>query len=147
MNPSLNSFIMKRYYVLSLLTLFPFFCMAQSNSVSRNFSPDDTPNATLLDEQPEFPGGRDALFTYLSSNVHYPESAHKKGIQGRTICQFVVNKDGSIVDVEVIRSAGNIDLDKEAVRVISNMPNWKPGMIDGKTVRVKYTIPINFSLN
>ena len=100
----------------------------------------------VVETMPEFPGGQQALFKYLSENVKYPVIAQENGIQGRVICQFVVNKDGSIVDVEVVRSGGDPSLDKEAVRVIKSMPNWKPGKQRGKAVRVKYTVPVNFKL-
>ena len=100
----------------------------------------------VVETMPEFPGGQQALFKYLSENVKYPVIAQENGIQGRVICQFVVNKDGSIVDVEVVRSGGDASLDKEAVRVIKSMPKWKPGKQRGKAVRVKYTVPVNFRL-
>ena len=100
----------------------------------------------IVESMPEFPGGQQALFKYLSENVKYPVIAQENGIQGRVICQFVVNKDGSIVDVEVVRSGGDPSLDKEAIRVIKSMPKWKPGKQRGKPVRVKYTVPVNFKL-
>ena len=100
----------------------------------------------VVESMPEFPGGQQALFRFLSENVKYPVIAQENGIQGRVICQFVVNKDGSIVDVEVARSGGDPSLDKEAVRVIKSMPKWKPGKQRGKPVRVKYTVPVNFKL-
>ena len=100
----------------------------------------------VVETMPEFPGGQQALFKYLSENVKYPVIAQENGIQGRVICQFVVNRDGSIVDVEVVRSGGDASLDKEAVRVIKSMPKWKPGKQRGKAVRVKYTVPVNFRL-
>ena len=100
----------------------------------------------VVESMPEVPGGQQALFKYLSENVKYPVIAQENGIQGRVICQFVVNKDGSIVDVEVVRSGGDPSLDKEAVRVIKSMPKWKPGKQRGKAVRVKYTVPVNFKL-
>ena len=100
----------------------------------------------VVETMPEFPGGQQALFKYLSENVKYPVIAQENGIQGRVICQFVVNKDGSIVDVEIVRSGGDASLDKEAVRVIKSMPKWKPGKQRGKAVRVKYTVPVNFRL-
>lgn len=100
----------------------------------------------IVESMPEFPGGQQALFKYLNENVKYPVIAQENGIQGRVICQFVVNKDGSIVDVEVVRSGGDPSLDKEAVRVIKSMPKWKPGKQRGKPVRVKYTVPVNFKL-
>ena len=100
----------------------------------------------VVETMPEFPGGQQALFKYLSENVKYPVIAQENGIQGRVICQFVVNRDGSIVDVEVVRSGGDPSLDKEAIRVIKSMPKWKPGKQRGKAVRVKYTVPVNFKL-
>ena len=100
----------------------------------------------VVESMPEFPGGQQALFKYLAENVKYPVIAQENGIQGRVICQFVVNKDGSIVDVVVVRSSGEPSLDKEALRVINSMPKWKPGKQRGKPVRVKYTVPVNFRL-
>ena len=100
----------------------------------------------VVESMPEFPGGQQALFKYLGDNVKYPVIAQENGIQGRVICQFVVNKDGSIVDIEVVRSGGDPSLDKEAVRVVKSMPKWKPGKQRGKPVRVKFTLPVNFKL-
>jgi len=100
----------------------------------------------VVEDMPEFPGGQQALFKYLSENVKYPVIAQENGIQGRVICQFVVNKDGNIVHVEVVRSGGDPSLDKEALRVVKSMPKWKPGKQRGKAVRVKYTVPVNFRL-
>ena len=101
----------------------------------------------IVEDMPSFPGGQQALFNYLSANIKYPVEAQKNGIQGRVICSFVVDKDGSITDVEVKRSSGDPSLDKEAVRVVKSMPKWKPGKQRGKIVRVRYTIPVNFRLN
>ena len=100
----------------------------------------------VVESMPEFPGGQQALFKYLAENVKYPVIAQENGIQGRVICQFVVNRDGSIVDVVAVRSSGEPSLDKEAIRVIQSMPKWKPGKQRGKPVRVKYTVPVNFRL-
>ena len=100
----------------------------------------------VVESMPEFPGGQQALFKYLAENVKYPVIAQENGIQGRVICQFVVNKDGSIVDVVAVRSSGEPSLDKEAIRVIKSMPKWKPGKQRGQPVRVKYTVPVNFRL-
>lgn len=99
-----------------------------------------------VEVDPEFPGGMEALRKYLAQNVKYPVIAQENGIQGRVICQFTVNKDGSIVDIDVVRSGGDASLDKEAVRVIKSMPKWKPGKQAGKAVRVKYTLPVLFRL-
>jgi protein TonB len=100
----------------------------------------------VVETMPEFPGGPQALFKYLADNVKYPVIAQENGIQGRVICQFVVNKDGSIVEVVAVRSSGEPSLDKEAIRVINSMPKWKPCKQRGKPVRVKYTVPVNFRL-
>lgn len=99
----------------------------------------------VVETMPSFPGGDASLFKFLSDNVKYPVIAQENGIQGRVICQFVVNRDGSIVDVEVVRPV-DPSLDKEAIRVIKSMPNWSPGKQRGKAVRVKYTLPVNFRL-
>lgn len=99
----------------------------------------------VVETMPSFPGGDAELFKYLGKNINYPVIAQENGIQGRVICQFVVNKDGSIVDVVVVRSVDQ-SLDKEAIRVIKSMPNWSPGKQRGKSVRVKYTLPVNFKL-
>jgi len=99
----------------------------------------------VVETMPSFPGGDASLFKFLGDNVKYPVIAQENGIQGRVICQFVVNKDGSIVDVEVVRPV-DPSLDKEAIRVIKSMPKWSPGKQRGKSVRVKYTLPVNFKL-
>lgn len=100
----------------------------------------------VVEEMPEFPnGGQAGLMQYLAKNIKYPTIAQENGTQGRVVCQFVVNKDGSIVDVKVLRGVDPY-LDKEAVRVISTMPKWKPGKQRGKPVRVKYTVPVMFRL-
>lgn len=100
----------------------------------------------VVEKMPQFPGGQEALFRFLGENVKYPVEAQKAGHQGRVICQFIVDKDGSITNVEVVRSSGDASLDKEAMRLIRSMPKWTPGKQRGKTVRVKYTVPVNFRL-
>lgn len=100
----------------------------------------------VVENMPEFPGGTAALMAYLRKNIKYPTICQEQGIQGRVVVQFVVNKDGSIVDPEVIKPV-NPYLDKEALRVISTMPKWKPGEQRGKPVRVKFTVPVQFKLS
>ncbi|RRD62483.1 energy transducer TonB [Tannerella forsythia] len=100
----------------------------------------------VVEEMPEFPGGQAALMSFIAKSIKYPVVAQENGIQGRVTCSFVVNKDGSIVDAEVVRGI-DPSLDKEALRVINTMPKWKPGKQRGKPVRVKFTVPINFRLN
>ena len=99
----------------------------------------------VVEEMPQFPGGPSKLFEFLAKNVNYPTEAEKANIQGRVIATFVVEKDGSISNVKVVKSVDPL-LDAEAVRVINAMPNWLPGKQNGKEVRVKYTVPISFHL-
>ncbi len=100
----------------------------------------------VVETMPIFPGGEAGLFGFLGSNVRYPVKAQEKGIQGRVICNFIINTTGSIDSVKVLRSV-DPDLDAEAIRVIKSMPNWTPGEQRGQKVNVKYTLPINFRLD
>lgn len=100
----------------------------------------------VVEKAPEFPGGMQAMYSYLGSEIMYPQEAFDQNIQGKVYVQFVVEKDGSITDVNVIKGV-HISLDMEATRVISNMPKWSSGKQKGKKVRVRYTIPINFTIN
>lgn len=107
----------------------------------------ENPVFEVVEQMPEFPnGGMAGLMEYLNKSIQYPANAQKNGTQGRVSVQFVVNKDGNISDVKVIRSVDE-DLDKEALRVMSSMPKWKPGMQKGKPVRVRYTVPVIFRLS
>lgn len=99
----------------------------------------------VVEEQPSFPGGQGALMQWLRDNIKYPVIAAENGIEGRVIVQFVVSKSGSISNVNVVRGV-DPSLDKEAVRVVSNMPNWTPGKQNGTTVNVRYTLPVTFKL-
>ena len=99
----------------------------------------------VVEEMPEFPGGMAECLKFLGKNIKYPTISQENGVQGKVIVQFVVNKDGSIVDPVVVRSVDPY-LDKEALRVIKTMPKWKPGKQRGKAVRVKYTVPVTFKL-
>ncbi len=99
----------------------------------------------VVEEQPEYPGGQTAMMRFLSDNIRYPVIAQENGIQGRVICNFVVERDGSITDVQVVRGV-DPSLDREAVRVIQQMPRWKPGKQRGQAVRVRFTLPVVFRL-
>ncbi|TRX72408.1 TonB family protein [Carboxylicivirga sp. M1479] len=101
----------------------------------------------VVEEMPEYPGGEDALRTYISTAVKYPEEAKNAGASGRVYISFVVAKDGFVRDIKIARSSGHSILDEEAIRVTEKMPQWKPGMQRGEAVNVSYTIPINFALN
>ncbi|MBR2318827.1 MAG: TonB family protein [Bacteroidaceae bacterium] len=100
----------------------------------------------VVEQQPEFPGGISALNEYLSENTIYPQESIDNNSQGRAYVRFVVNADGSIQYAEIVKSSGDVYLDKEAIRLIESMPNWTPGKQAGKPVRVSYMLPVNFRL-
>lgn len=100
----------------------------------------------VVEQMPSFPGGISGLRTYLNQNIRYPAEAQENCVQGRVVVSFVVEKDGHISDVTVLRSV-DPSLDKEAIRVVRNMPRWTPGKQGGEPVRVRYTIPVSFRLN
>ena len=99
----------------------------------------------VVEQMPEFPGGQAALLKWIGDNIKYPAIAEENGIQGRVVCTFVVERDGSVTDVQVARSV-DPSLDKEAKRVLTKMPRWIPGKQNGSAVRVKYTVPVTFRL-
>ena len=127
----------------------------QSRAQVQTYTPPPPPKAVeeeateeifvVVEHQPEFPGGMSALMKFLSDNIKYPVIAQENGIQGRVITTFVVERDGSITDINVVRGQ-DPSLDKEAVRVIKTMPRWKPGQQRGKPVRVRFTLPVQFRL-
>ena len=100
----------------------------------------------VVEVMPVYPGGMEGLIKYLSENISYPKDAKEQKISGRVLITFVIEKDGSVTEVTTVKSVFP-SLDEEAVRVVKGMPNWKPGMQKGKAVRVKYTLPISFSLD
>jgi len=99
----------------------------------------------VVEQMPSFPGGPSALMEYLHDHVKYPVVAQENGVQGRVVVSFIVEKDGSITDVRVVRSV-DPSLDREAARVVSSMPRWTPGKQNGSAVRVKYNVPVMFKL-
>ena len=101
---------------------------------------------TIVEEMPEFPGGMAKLADYLSKNIKYPQMARESGIQGRVFVNFVVEPDGHVSNVNVMRSLGG-GCDEEAMRVVKAMPKWKAGKQRGKPVRVSYILPVNFQLH
>lgn len=99
----------------------------------------------VVEQMPEFPGGQAALLKWISEHIKYPAVAEENGIQGRVVATFVVERDGSVTDVQIARSI-DPSLDKEAIRVLKQMPKWIPGKQNGSAVRVKYTVPVTFKL-
>ena len=129
---------MKRLFPILLACLLPIIAQAQDTI------PAGSEQEIFIDRYnwPEFPGGQKALFEYLANNVRYPDA----DITGRVVVQFLVQADGSITDIEVVRSLGYPKFDEEAVRVISEMPKWVWKCDPGKYAPVRYTMPVNFKL-
>ncbi|MBR3883744.1 MAG: energy transducer TonB [Bacteroidaceae bacterium] len=100
----------------------------------------------IVEKQPEFPGGMQALMKYLQDNIKYPKESREKGLQARSYVNFLVNEDGAISDAKIMKSSGDPYLDEEAIRVVESMPNWIPGRQGGKAVHVRFTLPIMFRL-
>jgi protein TonB len=99
----------------------------------------------VVESMPEFPGGEAALYKFLAENIKYPQMAKESGIQGRVFVTFVVERNGKVTDVRVLRGIGG-GCDEEAIRVVQNMPSWTPGKQRGKSVRVQYNLPVKFTL-
>jgi len=101
---------------------------------------------TMVEDMPAYVGGQEAMMSFLAGNIKYPEAAMKKDIQGKVYVTFVVEADGSVTNVKVLRGIGS-GCDEEAVRVVKMMPKWNPGKQAGKAVRVQYNLPIRFALD
>jgi protein TonB len=101
---------------------------------------------TAVEQNPEFPGGTSAMYKYLGDNIKYPAAAQRANVSGRVFVKFVVEKDGSIGNVEVMKGIG-FGCDEEAIRVIKSMPKWNPGRQNGKNVRVFYNMPVVYKLD
>ena len=112
---------------------------------TKNKNEEEEEILTFVDDMPEFPGGENALLSFLGSNVRYPVIAQENGIQGRVYVSFVIDETGNINDVCIIRGV-DVSLDNEAIRVVRLMPKWKPGKQGGKAVKVRYNVPIFFDL-
>lgn len=127
---------MKKLFI-ALLFLGIIQISAQEKSDGETF--------TIVEQQPEFPGGLEALQLFLFNNINYPEKALENRESGTVFVTFVVDKSGAVRDVEILRGVSP-SLDEEALRVIKSLPDWSPGKIRGKAVNVQYNIPVKFSL-
>lgn len=116
-----------------------------SFSLTESYGQDTDKVYSLADEQPAYPGGMSAFFKYIQSDMQYPDAAKAAGVEGRVFVEYVIEKDGSVSNAKILKSL-NGECDKEALRLISNSANWTPGKIDGKAVRVKMALPLNFKL-
>ena len=133
---------MKKFIIMALMAVFGLTTVSAQKTVvaKKNQKVFD-----VVEQMPEYPGGQAALFEYLNKNIKYPADAEKKKVEGKVFVTFVVDSDGKITDVSLLKKVFP-SLDAEAIRVISAMPNWIPGRQKGQAVRVKYTVPIMFRL-
>ena len=124
----------------------PDMLTPSSNSAVIMAVPQEEPVFTVVEEMPKYPGGQDALIKYMMTNVKYPENARKNGVQGTVFITFVVEKDGKVTQAKVLRGVDE-ELDKEALRVVQEMPKWNPGKEKGNAVRVQFNLPVAFKLD
>ena len=129
---------MKRISIILFFSLLMFVPVLAQNEAPSAF---DIPEV-----MPQYPGGTQALVQFLSEHIVYPSQSVANHEEGKALVQFIVEKDGSIGNVSIARSSGYQALDNEAMRVMNLMPNWIPGTLDGKPIRVRYTVPVNFRL-
>ena len=130
------------FFIISLFVVSSVF--AQNDNSKKDKSEKENVY-TVVEEMPKYIGGEDARITFLINNINYPKSAKEAGIQGTVYVTFVINTEGDVVDVKVLRGIGG-GCDEEAIRVVSLMPKWIPGRQSGKVVNVQYNMPIKFTL-
>lgn len=127
--------------IVCLLPLLNSCLLSQEANKSESNSDKDE---NCPEQRPKFPGGNEALFAYIEDETSYPESAQEKGIEGKVVVTFVIDKNGQVSNPKVVKPVSDA-LDKEALRVVRNMPSWQPGRQRCQTVKAKYKLPIDFS--
>ena len=125
-----------------LFLIMFFMAFVSVNAYSQS---DDSDNSVyaMVDERAQFPGGQNEMLKYLQENLQYPEAAKANNVHGRVFVKFIVERDGSLSDIQIFRGLGS-GCDEEAIRLIQSMPKWKPGKNKGKEVRTSMTVPVNF---
>lgn len=120
----------------------------QPNDTTKHQTPDSNHVFDFVEKMPEYPGGQVAMMAFIQQNLQYPEYAKDNNLEGSVFATFIIDKKGKITDVKILRSMNPpcIACDSEVIRVIKKMPKWKPGMQQGKPVRVKFTLPVKFAL-
>ena len=131
--------------LLATLSVLAILFTVNTTATAQNKKTSNDKVFEKVEDMPEFPGGEQAMMDFVAKNVQYPKEAMEKGISGRVMVGFIVEKDGSICETEVVKGIGG-GCDEEAVRVVKAMPKWKPGKEKGKPVRVSYMMPIFFKL-
>jgi protein TonB len=126
--------------------LLIIFCCYSVPAFCQSYPEQDTLIYTMVEEMPEFPGGQDSLFAFIRSNLNYPAEARTRGKEGKVFVKFVVDETGKVRDAAIARGV-DPQLDAEALRVVSSLPDWKPGFQGGKAVKVSYMLPFSFTLS
>ena len=130
---------MKKIFLFVAIIVF-----CGTSAIAQNVVVDDE-IFTVVENHPEFPGGNDSLYAYIARNIRYPEEAKKEKIEGRVFVTFIVEKNGQVSNARVVRDIGG-GCGEEALRVVKNMPKWKPGTHADKPVRVQFNLPLQFNL-
>ena len=131
--------------LLATLSVLAILLMVNTTAMAQNKKAANDKVYEKVEVMPEFPGGEQAMMQFVADNVKYPQDAIDKEISGRVLVSFIVEKDGSISETEVVKGIGG-GCDEEAIRVVKAMPKWKPGKQDGKPVRVHFMLPLTFKL-
>ena len=131
--------------LLTVMSVLAILLMVNTNAMAQNKKKANDKVLEKAEVMPEYPGGDQAMMDFVAKNVQYPQEARDKEISGRVLVSFIVEKDGSIAEVKVVKGIGG-GCDEEAVRVVKAMPKWKPGKDKGKPVRVSYMMPFTFKL-
>ena len=131
--------------LLTVMSVLAILLMVNTNAMAQNKKKANDKVLEKAEVMPEYPGGDQAMMDFVAKNVQYPQEARDKEISGRVLVSFIVEKDGSIADVKVVKGIGG-GCDEEAVRVVKAMPKWKPGKDKGKSVRVSYMMPFTIKL-
>lgn len=131
--------------ILSILLLIPVMIFSQEKATKVSNAPTEGKIYEKVDQEANFPGGSSELMNFIGKNVKYPEEAMRNEEQGKVFVEFIVNVDGSVSDVKVLRGVSKL-LDREAMRVVKRMPDWTPAEIGGNKVRSRSILPINFRL-
>ena len=131
--------------LLATLSVLAILFTVNTTATAQNKKTSNDKVFEKVEDMPEFPGGEQAMMEFVAKNVQYPKEAMEKEISGRVLVGFIVEKDGSINETEVVKGIGG-GCDEEAVRVVKAMPKWKPGKQKGKPVRVHFMLPLTFKL-
>ena len=131
--------------LLATLSVLAILFTVNTTATAQNKKTSNDKVFEKVEDMPEFPGGEQAMMDFVAKNVQYPKEAIEKEISGRVLVGFIVEKDGSISETEIVKGIGG-GCDEEAVRVVKAMPKWKPGKQDGKPVRVHFMLPLTFKL-